>query len=71
MYLFPEMLEMTEVKWPTDAHRDVAEKVLLGNGRYDRLCDLTNAARIIANIPADKIKKVTGADLARLGILIG
>lgn len=71
MYLFPEMLEMTEVKWPTDAHRNVAEKVLLGNGRYDRLCDLTNAARIIANIPTDKIKTVTGVDLARLGILIG
>jgi hypothetical protein len=71
MYLFPEMLEMTEVKWPSDAHRNVAEKVLLGNCRYDRLSELTSAARIIASIPADKIKKVTGADLARLGILIG
>ena len=71
MYLFPDMLNLTEVKWPTDAHRDVAEKALLGNCRYDRLSDLTNAARIIADIPADKIKQVTGADLVRLGILVG
>jgi hypothetical protein len=71
MYLFPDMLNLTEVKWPTDAHRDVAEKALIGNGRYDRLCDLTTAANIIAGIPEDQIKHVTGVDLARLGILIG
>jgi homoaconitase/3-isopropylmalate dehydratase large subunit len=65
------MLDTTEVKWPSDAHRIVAEKVLLGNCRYDRLSDLTTAARIIASIPEDKIKLITGAELAHLGILIG
>jgi hypothetical protein len=71
MYLFPDMLNLTEVKWPTDAHRNVAEKALLGNCRYNSLCDLTTAANIIASIPEDQIKLVTGVDLARLGILVG
>jgi hypothetical protein len=71
MYLFPDMLDTTEVTWPTDAHRIVAELALLGNCRYNSLADLTTAANIIADIPEDKIKLVTGVDLARLGILIG
>ena len=70
MYLLPDMLNLTEVKWPTDAHRDVAEKALLGNRNYSRLSDLTEATRIISHIPADKIKTVTAVDLMRLGIMI-
>lgn len=70
MYAFPEMLDMTKQEWPTDDHKIVAEKILIGNGSYATLTDLMDGAAIIAAIPADKIRKVTVADLYTLGIML-
>lgn len=69
MYVFPEMLEMTKQEWPSDAHRTVAEKVLLCNSRYFTLSGLMEGAEIIAAIPEEMIKLATAADLAALGIV--
>ena len=71
MYAFPSMLELTGQKWPTDAHQKVAETILLCNGRYHSMTDLMEGARIIADIPEDKIKTVTAMDLYALGIMVG
>jgi hypothetical protein len=70
MYVFPSMLKMTKIKQPTDAHQKVAETILLCNPRYHTMTDFANGARIIAEIPKDKIKKVTLMDLYALGIML-
>jgi hypothetical protein len=70
MYAFPSMLELTGQEWPSDAHKKVAETALLCNGRYHNLTDLKEGARIIAEIPDDKIKLVTAMDLYALGIML-
>lgn len=69
MYVFPSMLDMTKVKFPTETHRVVAEKVLLCNPRYFTMTAFTEGAQIIANVPKDRIKKVTVHDLFDLGIM--
>ena len=68
MYVFPEMLKLTEQKWPSKAHQKVAETVLLCNPRYASLTALKEGAEIIAAIPSKEIKKVTAADLLYRGI---
>ena len=70
MYAFPEMLEMTKQEWPTEAHKIVAELVLIGNSRYYTLTELMEGAAIIAAIPNDRIKLVTASDLAALGVML-
>ena len=70
MYAFPEMLEMTGQKWPSKAHQKVAETVLICNRQYHTMTALMEGARIIAEIPKDKIKKVTAGDLYALGIML-
>ncbi len=69
MYVFPQMLEMTKQKWPSAAHKKVAETVLLCNPRYFTMTDLKHGASIIAAIPKNKIKLVTAGDLLALGIM--
>jgi hypothetical protein len=70
MYAFPQMLDMTKQEWPSPDHKIVAEKILIGNGRYSTLTDLIEGAAIIAAIPQDQIRKVTACDLQRLGIML-
>jgi len=70
MYAFPEMLEMTKQEWPSEAHKKVAETILIGNSRYYSMTELMEGARIIAEIPDDKIKLVTAGDLNALGIML-
>jgi hypothetical protein len=70
MYAFPAMLELTEQEWPSEAHKVVAERVLIGNSRYHSLTDLKEGASIIAAIPEDKIKLVTAMDLYALGVML-
>jgi len=70
MYAFPEMLEMTGQAWPTKAHEKVAKTILIGNSRYFTMTDLKEGAQIIAEIPVNKIKKVTAGDLYALGIML-
>ena len=70
MYAFPEMLKMTKVEFPTGAHKIVAENILIGNGRYFTLDTLTEGAKIIADIPEDRIKLVTAGELYDLGIML-
>jgi hypothetical protein len=69
MYVFPSMLDMTKVKFPTKAHRAVAEKVLLCNPQYFTMSALMEGAKIVADVPKDRIKKVTVHDLFDLGIM--
>jgi hypothetical protein len=70
MYAFSEMLKGTGQVWPTEAHKTVAEAVLIGNGRYFTMSDLKNGAEIIASIPEDRIKLVTAADLSAMGVML-
>jgi hypothetical protein len=70
MYAFPEMLDMTKVKFPSSAHRVVAEHILIGNGRYNTMSALTEAARIISKIPKTKIKLLTAKDLHSMGVML-
>ena len=70
MYVFPEMLKLTEVKQPSKAHQKVAESILLCNSQYNTLTKLIGGAEIIAAIPEDKIKTVTAGDLYALGIML-
>lgn len=70
MYAFPSMLEMTKQEWPSEAHKQVAQNALLCNSRYHTMTDLMEGARIIAEIPEDKIKLVTAMDLYALGIML-
>ena len=70
MYVFPGMLKMTKVKQPTKAHQKVAEAILLCNRQYTTMSALQEGARIIAEIPEDKIKLVTAMDLYALGIML-
>ncbi len=68
MYAFAEMLELTGQTWPSDAHRVVAEKVLIGNAHYHSLDALKDGARIIAGIAPEQIKTITAKQLSELGI---
>lgn len=70
MYAFPEMLKLTEQEWPSEAHKQVAETVLLCNKNYHSLTDLKDGARIIAEIPEATIKTVTAMDLYGMGIML-
>lgn len=70
MYAFPEMLEMTKQVWPSDAHKQVAENILLCNSNYHSMTALMEGARTIAEIPEDKIKLVTMMDMYALGIML-
>jgi hypothetical protein len=64
------MLKMTKVKQPTKAHQKVAEVALICNPRYRTMTALTEGAKIISEIPKDKIKEVTAMDLYALGIML-
>lgn len=69
MYAFPEMLDMTKVKFPSKAHQTIAERVLICNPQYFTMSSLVEGAQIIADIPEERIKKVTVHDLFDLGIM--
>ena len=70
MYVLPSMLKMTRVKQPSKAHQKVAELVLICNSRYHTMTDLMEGAKIISEIPKDKIKEVTAMDLYALRIML-
>lgn len=70
MYAFPAMLDMTKQVWPTEDHKYVAEAILIGNSRYHTMQDLMDGAKIIADVPTEKIREVTALDLRALGIML-
>lgn len=68
MYIFPKMLEMTNVTFKSEAHRKVAENILLCNPLVTTMNSLTDGCEKINKIPKTKIKEVTLADLPKYGL---
>jgi len=70
MYIVPDMIDLgldEGQKWASAAHREVAQKILIGNPRVTGRDVLHHNVQIINAIPPDKIKTVTLADLVALG----
>lgn len=68
MYLLPEMIDLglkTNQKWPTPAHKQVAQTIGLCNSRVTTRDALTEVVQAIRKVPKSKIKKVTVLDLAK------
>ena len=62
MYLIDSMVDMgleNGQEWSTDAHRIVAQIVLIGNPFVKGLGDLRDAVAAINSVPDDQIKLVT------------
>lgn len=75
MYILPEMIDMSfsdkeTIKWPSKIHKAVAQRVLLCNPLITDRDTLIRCGKIIRNTPANKIKKLSFIDLAKLGIPI-
>lgn len=69
MYIFPEMIQLglsDGQRWPSPAHKKVAQTVCLCNPRVRSRDTLQNMVEKINAIPKDKIKLVTLGDLARV-----
>jgi len=72
MYCFPEMLELglKGKPWKSDAHRVVAEKLLLANPRINTLQLMIDNLAIIQSLSEEKVKRITLCDALYLGILV-
>jgi ribosomal protein S17 len=70
MYALDDMIEIgmeKGKKWKSKAHKDVAIAVCIYNPNVHTAICLGDNVRIINKIPMSKIKKVTVADLVKLG----
>lgn len=66
MYLLPDMVDMglgDGQKWPTKAHRVVAQNLLLGNPLIRCRDQLNEGVQKVIAIPASRIETLTVADL--------
>lgn len=77
MYIFDEMIEMPmehlikagkATGWTSEDHKYVAQKILLSNPAITDMDNFIRCTEIINNIPQDRIRLVTLADLIDLGI---
>jgi hypothetical protein len=68
MYIDPSFLKLTDVEFKSEAHRKVAEQLLLSNPRVTNMTQLTNGCKLVNKIPAKKIKNVTPNDLEMYGL---
>jgi hypothetical protein len=71
MYILDDMIDLGLVgKWPSPAHRTIAQIVLLNNSRITSRQLLVDNVAIINKIPKNKIKKVTFTDLFEMGVMV-
>lgn len=75
MYIVPSSLDMALednglAEWPSIQHQEAAEIVLLGNPCITNRDVLAEQAKIILDIPADQILKMSLRKLRQKGILI-
>lgn len=70
MYAFPEMLKLIGIVWKSEAHKQVATLLLIGNRRVTTCSQLTEYCTIINNLTEKKVKTITIEDIAKLGIPI-
>lgn len=72
MYIHPSSLDEKFIgfEWKSKIHRQVAENSLLCNREIKTKDTLVDQAKIINEIPEDRIELVTFKDLMNKGILI-
>ena len=70
MYIYEDMVDMglpNGVSWPTEAHRIVAQNILLNNSQIDDLDKLKQGVINVLNIPTTKIKTIKMEELSKYG----
>jgi hypothetical protein len=68
MYIFDDMIDLgllENQKWPTRAHRKIAQTVLLCNPLVKTRDALINGTQRILKVPKKRIKKLTLDELIR------
>lgn len=70
MYMFPEMLKLTKIKWKSKDHQIVAENCLICNPAITTLDNLIRCAKIINKIPKNKIRTIKWDELIKLGVSV-
>jgi len=68
MYAFPSMLELADQKWKSEAHRKVAEALLIGNFRIETRSQLIEFGSAINGLTEDEVKTLTVEGAVMLGI---
>jgi hypothetical protein len=73
MYALDEFVDMgladenQQFEWTSDAHRQVAINLCIGNPNIFDMDVLSRNTKIINAIPMDRIKKVTAQDIIDMG----
>jgi S-adenosylmethionine/arginine decarboxylase-like enzyme len=73
MYMIDDMIDMgleDGQKWPTKAHRAVAQNLALCNPMITTRDALTEIVQKVCSIPKTEIKKVKFTDLPKYGIAL-
>lgn len=73
MYMLNDMIDMglkDRQKWPSDAHRVVAQNIALCNPQITTRDALTQVVQKVCKIPKSKIKTVTLAEMPKYGLTL-
>ena len=65
MYIMPDMIEMTEVQFQSDDHKQVAINLGMCNPNVTTLDLLTEIAEKVNKVPMERIRKITYPEMVK------